>query len=261
VVLLLVIFQKFTNNKIALGNTYIFQVVSESMLPEYKIGDIIVVRKTNPVSLEIGDDVTYLANTTDLHGITITHRIINKREDNGTYYVITNYHVVESYVGSDSAKFYVYVGNTSTRYRASLTAALNSQKDLAVLTINPGRTLKTVSISKDYHPIVSVGENVFAIGCPISLDYFNSVCSGVVSKTEYTATNNNGDLKVIQNTCPINPGNSGGGLFNMAGELIGLNFKKTTYVMEGSSKTLVDGLNYAISLNEVITHLIKYNLI
>jgi hypothetical protein len=31
--------------------------------------------------------------------------------------------------------------------------------------------------------------------------------------------------------------------------------------MEGSSKTLVDGLNYAISLNEVITHLIKYNLI
>lgn len=183
------------------------------------------------------------------------------KEDNGTYYVITNYHVVESYVGSDSAKFYVYVGNTSTRYRASLTAALNSQKDLAVLTINPGRTLKTVSISKDYHPIVSVGENVFAIGCPISLDYFNSVCSGVVSKTEYTATNNNGDLKVIQNTCPINPGNSGGGLFNMAGELIGLNFKKTTYVMEGSSKTLVDGLNYAISLNEIITHLIKYNLI
>lgn len=89
VVLLLVIFQKFTNNKIALGNAYIFQVVSESMLPEYKIGDIIVVRKTNPVSLEIGDDVTYLANTTDLHGITITHRIINKREDNGTYYFVT----------------------------------------------------------------------------------------------------------------------------------------------------------------------------
>ena len=89
VVLLLVIFQKFTNNKIALGNIYIFQVVSESMLPEYKIGDIIVARKTSPVSLEIGDDVTYLANATDLHGITITHRIINKREDNGKYYFIT----------------------------------------------------------------------------------------------------------------------------------------------------------------------------
>lgn len=89
VVLLLVIFQKFTNNKIALGNTYVFQVVSESMLPEYKIGDIIVVKKANPVSLEIGDDVTYLANTTDLHDITITHRIINKREDNGTYYFVT----------------------------------------------------------------------------------------------------------------------------------------------------------------------------
>ena len=58
-VLLLVLFQKFTNNRIALGNTYIFQVASESMIPEYKVGDIIVVRKVSPDSLKVGDDVTY----------------------------------------------------------------------------------------------------------------------------------------------------------------------------------------------------------
>jgi signal peptidase len=89
VVLLIVIFQKFTKNKVALGNIYIFQVVSESMMPEYKIGDIIVVKKTNPVSLKIGDDVTYVGSNEGIEGITITHRIIRKREVNGKYYFTT----------------------------------------------------------------------------------------------------------------------------------------------------------------------------
>lgn len=89
VVLLLVIFQKFTKNKVALGNIYIFQVVSESMMPEYKIGDIIVTKKTSPVSLDVGDDVTYVASVVDMKEITITHRIIKKREENGKYYFTT----------------------------------------------------------------------------------------------------------------------------------------------------------------------------
>lgn len=89
VVLLLVVFQKFTNNRIALGNIYIFQVVSGSMLPDYKIGDIIISKKTESVSLNVGDDVTYLADAADIKGYTITHRIINKREENGKYYFVT----------------------------------------------------------------------------------------------------------------------------------------------------------------------------
>ena len=88
-VLLVVVLQKFTKNRIALGNIYIFQVVSESMMPEYKIGDIIVTKKVNPVSLEVGDDVTYVASAEGINGITITHRIISKREDNGKLYFIT----------------------------------------------------------------------------------------------------------------------------------------------------------------------------
>ena len=89
VVLLVVILQKFTKNRIALGNIYIFQVVSESMMPEYKIGDIIVTKKANPVSLKVGDDVTYVASAENINGITITHRIIKKREANGKYYFVT----------------------------------------------------------------------------------------------------------------------------------------------------------------------------
>ncbi len=89
VVLILVIFQKFTNNKVALGNTYVFQVVSESMLPHYKIGDIIVTRKTDPASLKLGDDVTYVAKSEGIEGIVITHRIVGVRDENGKRYFIT----------------------------------------------------------------------------------------------------------------------------------------------------------------------------
>lgn len=89
IVLVLVIFQKFTNNKLALGNVYIFEVASESMIPEYKLGDIIVVKKEDPNKLEIGDDVTYLGESSNLNGMVITHRIINKRNENGVNYFIT----------------------------------------------------------------------------------------------------------------------------------------------------------------------------
>ena len=88
-VLLVVVLQKKKKNRIALGNIYIFQVVSESMMPEYRIGDIIVTKKAKPVSLKVGDDVTYVASAESINGITITHRIIKKREDNGKYYFIT----------------------------------------------------------------------------------------------------------------------------------------------------------------------------
>ena len=89
VVLLVVVLQKFTNNRIAIGNTYIFQVASESMIPEYRVGDVIVVKKADFASLEIGDDVTYHGIVSQFDGLTITHRIVAKREENGKYYFTT----------------------------------------------------------------------------------------------------------------------------------------------------------------------------
>ena len=89
VVLLVVILQKFTNNRIALGNVYIFQVVTGSMKPEYKVGDIIVVKKTAADKLKIGDDVTYQGVEGNLNGLIITHRIINTRTEGNKNYFVT----------------------------------------------------------------------------------------------------------------------------------------------------------------------------
>ena len=89
IVLLIVLFQKVSNNKLALGHTYIFQVASESMLPKYKVGDMIVVRKVEPETLEIGDSVTYLGKSSNLKGLVITHEIIKKEEVDGEYHFVT----------------------------------------------------------------------------------------------------------------------------------------------------------------------------
>jgi signal peptidase I len=88
-ILALTILQKVTNNKISLGNVYIFQVVSESMLPKYHAGDVIIVKKENPNLLKIGDDITYLGEKNELKGLTITHRIINIRKDKEKYFFTT----------------------------------------------------------------------------------------------------------------------------------------------------------------------------
>ena len=89
IVLLLVLFQKITKNKLAIGNVFIFQVVSESMKPEYEIGDIIVVKKTPGTELQVGDNVTYLGKESNLKGLVITHKIIDTRVEDNKHYFVT----------------------------------------------------------------------------------------------------------------------------------------------------------------------------
>ena len=90
IVLVLVVFQKITDSKLTIGNFYIFQVVSESMMPKYKIGDVIVVKKVSPNELKIGDDVSYLATADYMKGLRITHKIVDIRKDsNGEYFFTT----------------------------------------------------------------------------------------------------------------------------------------------------------------------------
>ncbi len=87
--LILVIFQRVTNSKVALGNIYIFQVVTPSMVPKYQVGDIIITKKVDPSTINIDDDVTYLGSKEPVKDKRITHRVIEKKEKDGKYYFVT----------------------------------------------------------------------------------------------------------------------------------------------------------------------------
>ena len=89
-ILLVVVLQRFSNNNIAFFGFRIFNIVTPSMTPEYKIGDVILIKEVELSELKAGDDITYIGKTNEFAGKTITHRIqkIEKKED-GTYRIIT----------------------------------------------------------------------------------------------------------------------------------------------------------------------------
>jgi serine protease Do len=135
----------------------------------------------------------------------------------------------------------VVVLSNSKPYKARL-KAIDEDLDLAVIKIDKGglKTAKFGDISS-----VTVGQEVLAIGTPLSFGLRNSATHGIISGINRTA---DGDYKFIQSDTAINGGNSGGPLVNMKGEVIGINSVKFVgFGVEGLSFSIpVDTVKYAI---------------
>lgn len=84
-VLLVVIIQRVSNNNISLGGFRIFNIVTESMMPKYKVGDILLSKAIDCSKIKVGDDIVYLGAKDSFQGKIITHQVINIEEENGVY--------------------------------------------------------------------------------------------------------------------------------------------------------------------------------
>ena len=125
-------------------------------------------------------------------------------------YIMTNHHVVN---GADKI---LILTNDQSSYEAKLIGS-DQRSDLALLKID-AKNLPTVKIASDDN--VRLGEWVLAIGSPFGFN--QTVTAGIVSgKQEKLAGDNY--VPYIQTDVAINPGNSGGPLFNLSGEVIGVN--------------------------------------
>ncbi len=93
----------------------------------------------------------------------------------------------------------------------------DAEIDLAILrpSSSPGPGVRLVDDTVGPPP---VGARIFAIGSPFGLR--NTVTAGVVSA--FRTARESGGQGLIQFDAPVNPGNSGGGLFDLAGELVGI---------------------------------------
>lgn len=80
--------QRVSGNKSVLGYR-MFNVASESMVPVYKVNDVIAVKDCDPNTLRIGDDIAYIGKDTGLSGKIITHRIINIEDVDGNREITT----------------------------------------------------------------------------------------------------------------------------------------------------------------------------
>ena len=126
-------------------------------------------------------------------------------------YILTNAHVIE---GADE----VTVKLTDKReYKARVIGA-DKRTDVALIKIEPNAALPAVKMGDPAR--LKVGEWVVAIGSPFGFD--NTVTAGIVSAKGRSLPQEN-FVPFIQTDVAINPGNSGGPLFNMRGEVVGVN--------------------------------------
>lgn len=125
-------------------------------------------------------------------------------------YVLTNYHVVK---GADE----ITVRLSDRRELKAKLVGADKRSDIAVLKIN-AKNLPVVTIG--HSDKLKPGQWVFAIGSPFGFDY--TVTAGIVSAVGRNLPDES-YVPFIQTDVAINPGNSGGPLFNMDGEVVGIN--------------------------------------
>lgn len=167
-------------------------------------------------------------------------------------YVVTNNHVIES---ADS--IYVVVGEEE--YPAELVAT-DADSDVAVLLC---KDLNVIPATLGNSDELSVGDWALVIGNPLGETFANTLTTGVISglgRDVSTAGANTSVNNFIQTNAQINSGNSGGGLFNIAGELVGItSMKLSNNGYYGSAA--IEGIGFAIPINtvkDVADDLIEY---
>ncbi len=159
-------------------------------------------------------------------------------------YIATNSHVVD-----DSTKTGVMVTLSDKREYLGTIVGVDAKTDIAVIKIDAdGLTPAEFADSEK----LSVGQQVFAIGTPLDIEFLNSLTKGTLSAVGRLLSNSY--VRYIQTDAAINPGNSGGALVDEYGRVIGMNTAKI--VSSG-----YDNMGFAIpsdTVVEIINKLIRY---
>jgi serine protease Do len=145
-------------------------------------------------------------------------------------YILTNAHVVE---GVDE----VVVRMSDRREFDARVIGTDTRTDVAVLKVE-ARNLPTVRIGDPSK--LKPGQWVVAIGSPFGMQ--NSVTAGIVSATSRELSDD-AFVPFIQTDAAVNPGNSGGPLFNLQGEVVGINSQ--IYSQNGGYM----GLSFAVPID------------
>ena len=150
----------------------------------------------------------------------------------GDYEVVTNCHVLSKAADVAVRQAADWSGRETYRMAGSLLAR-NDERDLCLLFVDelpepPAAQAAQLGAAK----VLSVGDEVYAVGAPAGLEL--SLSRGIVSQLRGAFGKRSAPL--VQTDAAISPGSSGGGLFNQAGELVGI----TTFKWRGES------LNFAL---------------
>ena len=165
------------------------------------------------------------------------------RNDGDTYYLLTNYHVIED---GDN----VTVTFTNENVVETEIVGYDRYADIAVLSLESDEELVVAELGDNDE--TRVGDTTFAVGAPLDSAYSWTVTRGIVSGkdrlVEVSISNSSSNdyvMKVLQTDAAINSGNSGGPLCNANGEVIGITSLKL--VSNG-----VEGMGFAIPIEDAV---------
>ena len=165
-------------------------------------------------------------------------------------HIVTNQHVIDGANGEVEVAF-------SSGYKAYGTViGSDADADVAVIQVNaPTEQIHPLAIGDSSQ--LQVGQTVVAIGNPFGLN--GTMTVGIVSglgRSQVAHASPEGGYfstaDIIQTDAAINPGNSGGPLFNMNGEVVGVNQSiRTDNVNETTGNAVNSGVGFSISINLV----------
>ena len=177
------------------------------------------------------------------------------KKDSKYGYIFTNHHVVEG------AKYIKIVLADESEVEGELIGS-DEYADVAVVKIPADKVIAVAEIGKSED--VLVGDTIFAIGTPVSLEYSFTVTRGILSgknrMVEMTSSSKgnsifqtSGDswyMNLLQIDASINSGNSGGPLANSNGQVIGItNSKLSSSTMSGTS---IENIGFAIPIEDAL---------
>ena len=170
---------------------------------------------------------------------------------NKKVYIVTNHHVIS---GAERVGVR-FVGESS--YKTAEVRGSSVTEDLAVLIVEVDRDAEIICAIGGSVENVDIGDEVVAIGNPLG-KLSGSMSNGIISALDRRVNIEGHTMRFLQTNAEINSGNSGGGLFNMAGELIGIVNAKV-------SDDDTEGLGFAIPYDDTtvgyISEIIEYGYI
>ena len=174
----------------------------------------------------------YFMHTQEVEGIG-SGFIINEEG-----YILTNYHVIQG-----AQEISVTLSNDVTT--TAQVVNHDENQDVAMIKITDENVEIPATVELGDSDALQPGEEVIAIGTPLSTELSSTVTKGIISATSRSVAVESGvTMNLIQTDAAINAGNSGGPLVNTKGEVVGINSSKI-------SGEAVEGIGFSIPINDI----------
>ncbi len=235
------------DDTVTIGGQSVINITTDEISQLYDVADL--AEAVMPSIVSITSTIYYQNPYAYFYGGSSTYPVTGAGsgiiigEDDERLLIVTNNHVVEDCES-------LTIGFCDDSDASATIVGTDSSNDIAVVSVNKAdlseETLNAITIANlGDSDSLRVGEPAMAIGN--ALGYGQSVTVGYISALDREVTINNATISMIQTDAAINEGNSGGALFNLQGEVIGINSAKAT-----NTDNNVEGMGYAIPISDAI---------